>query len=102
MHTFGIRSRTIDLFFSRGASRGRHQRTRRNRCPDSDSIARSGFRAPDIINEAHIQLIENEYQLLKLGPRFIYDDPKTASRRRTNELATLQRKIERRFFSKES
>ena len=34
---------------------------------------------------------------MKLGPRFIYDDPKTASRRRTTELATLKRKIETRF-----
>ena len=47
-----------------------------------------------------MKLIEDEYQLLKLGPRFIYDDSNTASRRRTTELATLQRKIERRFFEK--
>ena len=43
---------------------------------------------------------EDEYQLLKLGPRFIFNDPKTASRRRVTELATLKRKIEARFFSK--
>ncbi|CAF3183115.1 unnamed protein product, partial [Rotaria sp. Silwood2] len=53
-----------------------------------------------IINEAQIRLTEEEHQLLKLGPRFIYNDPKTASRRRTTELATLQRKIETRFFEK--
>ncbi|CAF1529710.1 unnamed protein product, partial [Rotaria sordida] len=41
-----------------------------------------------------------EHELLKLGPRFIYNDPKTASRRRTIELATLKRKIEARFFDK--
>ncbi|CAF4296920.1 unnamed protein product, partial [Rotaria sordida] len=41
-----------------------------------------------------------EHELLKLGPRFIYNDPKTASRRRTTELATLKRKIEARFFEK--
>ncbi|CAF3924438.1 unnamed protein product, partial [Rotaria sordida] len=35
-----------------------------------------------------------------LRPRFIYNDPKTASRRRTIELATLKRKIEARFFEK--
>ena len=35
-----------------------------------------------------------------MGPRFIYNDPKTASRRRTTELATLKRKIEVRFFEK--
>ncbi|CAF4203904.1 unnamed protein product, partial [Rotaria sordida] len=41
-----------------------------------------------------------EHELLKLGPRFIYNDPKTASRRCTIELATLKRKIEARFFEK--
>ena len=45
-------------------------------------------------------MTEDEYQLLKLGPRFIYNDPKTASRRRLIELATLKRKIETRFFEK--
>ncbi|CAF4165834.1 unnamed protein product, partial [Rotaria sordida] len=34
------------------------------------------------------------------SPRFTYNDPKTASRRRTTELATLKRKIEARFFEK--
>jgi hypothetical protein len=52
------------------------------------------------MNEAQAKLTEDEYQLLKLGPRFIYNDPKTASRRRTIELATLKRKIEARFFEK--
>ncbi|CAF1260607.1 unnamed protein product [Rotaria sordida] len=42
----------------------------------------------------------DEHELLKLGPRFIYNDPKTTSRRRTIELATLKRKIEARFFEK--
>ena len=45
-------------------------------------------------------MTEQEHQLLQLGPRFIFDDPKTASRRRTTELATLKRKIEARFFEK--
>jgi len=45
-----------------------------------------------------MNLTEDEYQLLKCGPRFIFDDPKTASRRRITELATLRRKIETRFF----
>ena len=54
---------------------------------------------PDIINEApQVNLTEDEYQLLKLGPRFIYNDTITAAARRTTELATLQRKIEHRFF----
>ncbi|CAF4397021.1 unnamed protein product, partial [Rotaria magnacalcarata] len=52
------------------------------------------------MNQANIKLTEQEHQLLKLGPRFIFDDPKTASRRRTTELATLKRKIETRFFEK--
>ncbi|CAF2028125.1 unnamed protein product [Rotaria magnacalcarata] len=45
-------------------------------------------------------LTEQEHHLLRLGPRFIFDDPKTAARRRTTELATLKRKIETRFFEK--
>ncbi|CAF4613693.1 unnamed protein product [Rotaria sp. Silwood1] len=49
-----------------------------------------GFLAPTIINEAQVKLTEEEYQLLKLGPRFIYNDPQTASRRRTTELAMLK------------
>ncbi|CAF4649402.1 unnamed protein product [Rotaria sp. Silwood2] len=53
-----------------------------------------------IINQANIQLSEEEHELLRLGPRFIFDDPKTASRRRTTELATLKRKIETRFLEK--
>ncbi|CAF5120992.1 unnamed protein product, partial [Rotaria sp. Silwood1] len=44
--------------------------------------------------------MEQEHQLLILGPRFIFDDPKMASRQRTAELATLKRKIEARFFDK--
>lgn len=56
---------------------------------------------PDIINKApQVQMTEDEYQLLKLGPRFIFNDPITASRRRITELATLRRKIEHRFFEK--
>jgi hypothetical protein len=35
-----------------------------------------------------------------LGPKFIFNDPATAARRRTTELATLKRKIELRFFEK--
>ena len=45
-------------------------------------------------------MTEEEYQLLNLGPRFIFNDPQTASRRRTTELATLRRKIETRFYEK--
>ena len=35
-----------------------------------------------------------------MGPKFIFNDPATAARRRTLELAILKRKIERRFFEK--
>ncbi len=45
-------------------------------------------------------MTEDEYQLLKLGPRFIYDDPITASKRRTTELSTLKRKLEKCFHGK--
>ncbi|CAF3915378.1 unnamed protein product [Rotaria magnacalcarata] len=44
---------------------------------------------------------ENDEQVdAESGPRFIYNDPKTASRRRATELAILKRKIELRFFEK--
>lgn len=46
-----------------------------------------------IINQPNIQLTEQEHQILQLGPQFIFDDPKTATRRRTNELAILKRKL---------
>ncbi|CAF5058531.1 unnamed protein product, partial [Rotaria magnacalcarata] len=83
------------------ASRGRNQRTRRrNNCPNTYSIVGRGFLAPTIINETKTKLSEEEYELLKLGPRFIYNDPKTASRRRATELAILKRKIELRSFEK--
>ncbi|CAF4979401.1 unnamed protein product [Rotaria sp. Silwood1] len=39
-------------------------------------------------------------QYHELRPRFIFNDPKTASRRRTIELKTLKRKIESRFLQK--
>ncbi|CAF4104301.1 unnamed protein product, partial [Rotaria magnacalcarata] len=84
----------------RTASRGRRQQSRTNLHPDSYPITGRGFLAPAIINGANIKLNEQEHQLLKLGPRFIYDDPKTAARRRTTELATLKRKLEARFFEK--
>ncbi|CAF4300857.1 unnamed protein product, partial [Rotaria sordida] len=61
-----------------------------------------GNLVPAIINEAQIQLTEEEHQLLKLDPRLIYNDLKTASRRRITELATLKRKIEARFYEKKS
>jgi len=35
-----------------------------------------------------------------LDPRFIFDDPRTASQRRRTELAILKQKIESRFFEK--
>ncbi|CAF4118090.1 unnamed protein product, partial [Rotaria sordida] len=54
--------------------------------------------APTLI--PNIQLTEEEHQLLKLGPKFIFNDPKTAARRRTIELATLKRKIEKCFLRK--
>ena len=35
-----------------------------------------------------------------MGPKFIFNDPATAARRRTIELATLKKKIEKRFFDR--
>ncbi|CAF4560692.1 unnamed protein product, partial [Rotaria magnacalcarata] len=85
-------------------SRGQLQQSttgrRRNNGPDSSTFTRRGLLGPAIINQANIKLTEQEHQLLRLGPRFIFDDPKTAARRRTTELATLKRKLEARFFEK--
>ncbi|CAF1564297.1 unnamed protein product, partial [Rotaria sp. Silwood1] len=67
---------------------------------DDGFDAEPGFLAPAIINEANIRLNEEEHQLLKLGPKFIFNDPKTAARRRITELAALRRKIENCFFRK--
>ncbi|CAF3994804.1 unnamed protein product [Rotaria magnacalcarata] len=50
--------------------------------------------------EQSIYFLEEEYEFIKLGPRFIYNDPKTASRRHATELTILKRKIELRFFEK--
>ncbi|CAF1570822.1 unnamed protein product [Rotaria magnacalcarata] len=80
-------------------SRERNQHRRTN-CPDSSTVVGRGFLAPTVINDTHAKLTEDEYQLLKLGPRFIYNDPKAASRRRPTELATFKRKIEARLFEK--
>ncbi|CAF5100677.1 unnamed protein product, partial [Rotaria sp. Silwood1] len=41
-------------------------------------------------------------ELREKRPRFIYNDPQTASRRCTTELAMLKRKIEAQFFQKKS
>ena len=37
---------------------------------------------------------------MKLGPRFIFSDPHTAAKRRATELATLKRKIQKRFYDR--
>ena len=67
----------------------------------SSSNYKHGLLSPNIINEApHLNLTEDEHYILKLGPRFIFNDPKTPSRRRTTELATLKRKLENHFFEK--
>ncbi|CAF4225585.1 unnamed protein product, partial [Rotaria sordida] len=90
-----------DGFDAEPASRERKQQPRiGNSRSDSNTFAGRGFLAPAIINEADIQLTEEEHQLLKLGPKFIFNDPKTASRRRITELATLKRKIEKCFLRK--
>ncbi|CAF1463611.1 unnamed protein product [Rotaria sordida] len=81
--------------------RGRNQQSRRgNSCSDSHTFAGRGLLAPAIINEANIRLTEEEHQLLKLGPKFIFNDPKTAARRRITELAILKCKIEKCFLRK--
>ncbi|CAF1502723.1 unnamed protein product, partial [Rotaria sp. Silwood1] len=89
--------------FKQYHDRGRYQQsanTRRTNRSDCNTFAGRGFLAPAIINEANIRLNEEEHQLLKLGPKFIFNDPKTAARRRITELAALRRKIENCFFRK--
>ncbi|CAF1403495.1 unnamed protein product, partial [Rotaria sp. Silwood1] len=96
----GFPQENDDGFDAEPESRGRKKRSSGDSCSGSHPIARRGIFAPAIINEAQIELTEDEYELLKLGPRFIYNDPKTAARRRTTELATLKRKLKNRFFEK--
>ncbi|CAF4234400.1 unnamed protein product, partial [Rotaria sp. Silwood2] len=64
--------------------RYQQSRTRINRS-DYNTFAGRGFLAPTIINEANIRLIEEEHELLKLGPKFIFNDPKIAARRRITD-----------------
>lgn len=45
-------------------------------------------------------MTDEEEELLKLGPRFIFNDPFTAAKRRRTELATLKRKIQKRFHDR--
>ncbi|CAF1626475.1 unnamed protein product, partial [Adineta ricciae] len=60
-----------------------------------------GIIRPNIIKEtSQINFTNDEYDLLQLGPQFIYDNPQTAARRRTVELTTLRRKLENRFFER--
>ncbi|CAF4074483.1 unnamed protein product [Adineta steineri] len=96
-----IRNQKIDNVdsFTRRTNRGRN---RQRSCPNSNSVGNSrGPLGPNIINQIpHIQLNEDEYHILRLGPRFIFNDPKIASRRRTKELSKLRRKLESRFHGK--
>ncbi|CAF1350021.1 unnamed protein product [Rotaria sordida] len=78
----------------------RTQTMKLNDRSDSNTLAGQGFLAPAIINDANIRLTEEEHQLLKLGPKFILNDPKTVTRRRRTQLATLKRKIEKCFLHK--
>lgn len=67
-----------------------------NSCTGCDfrSIIRHGTFSPCIINEAQkTNLNGEEYQLLNLGPGFIYDDSKMAPGQCKTELSTLKRKI---------
>ncbi|CAF4154274.1 unnamed protein product [Rotaria sp. Silwood2] len=75
-------------------------RSTSGRCPGSDTFAGRGFLTPAIINQANIYLTDEEEKLLKLGPKFIFNEPAIAARRRTIELATLKRKIEQKFHEK--
>ncbi|CAF3147175.1 unnamed protein product [Rotaria sp. Silwood2] len=85
----------------RTTGRTRKQVESRNKLPKPCSIIGHSTIGPNIINQVpQIKLTKEEYYLLNLGPRFIFNDPQTASRRRITELATLQRKIEARFYEK--
>ncbi|CAF2091299.1 unnamed protein product [Rotaria magnacalcarata] len=91
-------------FFIRAVRRERNQQSRRRRRRNNPSGSYSnvgrGLLSSVIINEANTRLTEEYHELFKLDPRFIYNDPKTTSRQRTTEVATLKRKIENRLFEK--
>lgn len=49
--------------------------------------------APTVINQSALSLTNAEFQILKKGPRFIMNDPKTAKERKTSELQYAYDKI---------
>ncbi|CAF1539001.1 unnamed protein product, partial [Adineta steineri] len=49
-----------------------------------------------------MNLTEDEHNLLKLGPRFIYNHLKAASRRRNIGLNLLKREIQTRFLQQKA
>ena len=88
------------IFFRRTESRGRVRKSSSHRCHDSHKITGGGLLAPAIINQANIKLTDEEEDLFRLGPKFIFNDPHTAAQQRTIELAVLKRKIQKRFFDR--
>ena len=98
MKLFELEAEQSNYFFIKTATRGRHkqqrkrrrQRRRNNSCSNSDSIVGREFLAPTINNEAQINLTEDEHQLIKHGPRFIFDDPKISSPSTNNRIDCIK------------
>ncbi|CAF1652455.1 unnamed protein product, partial [Adineta ricciae] len=61
------------------------------------SYTTTGFHAPSIINQSRIYLEKNEEALLKLGPRFIPNNPLLAKKRVTHEVEVVVKKIQKIF-----
>ena len=56
-----------------------------------------GFCAPSIINQANISLNRREKALLKLGPKYIPNNPRLAHLRMTKEIELVVKKINKNF-----
>ncbi|CAF4166889.1 unnamed protein product [Rotaria magnacalcarata] len=59
-----------------------------------------GERLLEFATTHSLYICNTKFQQKPQHPRFIYNDPKVASRQRTTELAVLKRKIANRFFEK--
>ena len=63
----------------------------------SNSSISEGFHAPNIINQANINLNRREKALLKLGPKYIPHNPHLAHIRIKNEIEVVVKKINKIF-----
>lgn len=59
--------------------------------------ATQGFLAPSVINQGNVDLNREEQALLKLGPRYIPNDPRLAQKRALHEIGSVATKINKVF-----